>query len=507
MNTLELNRRIEHDERGAVLVLGIFMCACMVGVLWYLAGIGDAIIYRERLQEGTDAAAFSAASLHARGMNLIVLLNLLMACILAVRVTLKAVQAGLGLAAFFCAVFPPLIEFEPTCLEGIKLTEDAIRATRQPINNTLKALSRTQNAIKTLVPTAAAAGALQVGLKYKPIVREATAANPAKLTGLPIEEGSIDRLCSEAGESVVGLFAWALPVSLPAMAINKVRTVIGKSVSTAGAYFCEMGSGPATPPDLSSEFDSAAKEGCDQQRDAKQKALDASQRDYESACRRLGAACGGATTSGGKPLSPESDRQISLLKSARDTNQTALDGFDSKKCAEQKRGEAEQKTKTDPNTKLDSGKGMTPKKVASDFRNGSVQAQLIGLGYGNTNSLDLAPKGVKIGQWKHRSEITSPSSAELGFAQAEYFYDCEGRWNNSSCNGPGKDDQLAMWHFRWRARLRRCNAGLSGFSAAASAAELFSKNVDQMPALESVTADNADVVLQLGAAARDGLLH
>src|SRR5688500_18521132 len=65
------------DERGAILVLGIFMCACMVGALWYLAGIGSAIIYRERMQEGVDAVAFSGAVLHARGMNLIVLLNLL----------------------------------------------------------------------------------------------------------------------------------------------------------------------------------------------------------------------------------------------------------------------------------------------------------------------------------------------------------------------------------------------------------------------------------------------
>ncbi len=46
------------------------MCACMVGILWYLAGIGDAIVFRERMQEAADATAFSAAVLHARGMNL-----------------------------------------------------------------------------------------------------------------------------------------------------------------------------------------------------------------------------------------------------------------------------------------------------------------------------------------------------------------------------------------------------------------------------------------------------
>src|SRR6187401_728579 len=95
-------------EQGAILVLGVFMCACMAGALWYLIGIGDAIVYRERLQEGADAVAFSAATLDARGMNLIVLLNLLMACVLGVRVAMKAAQLTLVVLGGICAIFPPL---------------------------------------------------------------------------------------------------------------------------------------------------------------------------------------------------------------------------------------------------------------------------------------------------------------------------------------------------------------------------------------------------------------
>ena len=492
------------DQRGAVLVLGVFMCACMVGALWYLAGIGDALVYRERLQEGTDAAAFSAAALHARGMNLIVLLNLVMACILAVRVTLKAVQAGLTLAAFFCAVFPPLAEFEPTCLEGVKLTEDAIRATRQPINQTLKALSRTQTVIKTLVPAAAAAGAFQVGEKYRPIVRETSAVNPTHLTGLPVEEGSVDRLCDEAGESVVGLLAWALPVSLPDMAVNKIRSVIGKSVRTGGAYFCELGSGPATPPDFSDEIGSAAKEGCDRQKQDKQSALDASEAKYEGACRNYGTSCD-ATTPPSASLGADAERELSLLKSARDGDESAVDAFDSDKCVEQQSEQAKQKMKSDPNVKVDSGQGMTPKKVSASFKNGGSDAQLLGLGYGNTELLSLAPGLVKIGQWKHAEDISIPEIGELAVAQAEYFYDCEGAWTGASCNGKSADE-LALWHFRWRARLRRCNPGLASFAAAASATELFTRGLDGASA-SNLGPDNADVMLQLGKAVRDGLLH
>jgi hypothetical protein len=502
----EARHAIVQDERGAVLVLGVFMCACMVGALWYLAGLGDALVYRERLQEGTDAAAFSAAALHARGMNLVVLLNLVMACILAVRVTLKAVQSGLALAAVFCALVPFLAEFEPTCLEGIKLTEDAIRATRQPINNTLKALSRTQNAIKTLVPAAALAGALQVGEKYAPIVREASAVNPKRLTGLPLEEGSIDKLCAEAGESVVGLLAWALPVSLPDMAMGKIRSVVGKAVSTGGAYFCELGSGPATPPDFSDEIESTAKEGCEHQKDDKKKTLRASQAAYDSACRRYGAACGGTASGANAKLSADADRELSLLKAARDTDQSALDAFDADKCVSQKRADTEKRMKADPTVKVESGRGMTPKKVAATFRNGVSDAQLLGLGYGKTDLLTLAPRLVKLGQWKHAEEISQAQTAEVAVAQAEYFYDCEGAWTSASCNGAGANDQLAMWHFRWRARLRRCNPGLAGFAAAAGATSLFTQSFDAASGL-NVGPDNANVMRELGLAVREGLLH
>src|SRR4051812_40836726 len=82
-------KTVREDQQGAIMVLGIFMCSCIVGVLWYVAGLGDAIVYRERMQEAADAVAFSGAVLHARGMNLIVLINLLMAVVLAIRVALK----------------------------------------------------------------------------------------------------------------------------------------------------------------------------------------------------------------------------------------------------------------------------------------------------------------------------------------------------------------------------------------------------------------------------------
>src|SRR5258708_13522805 len=100
----ERGGELKAEEWGGMMVVGIFMCSCIVGLLWYIAGIGDAIVYRERMQEAADAVAFSGATLHARGMNLIVLINLLMACVLAVRVALKMLILALTVATVFFGI-------------------------------------------------------------------------------------------------------------------------------------------------------------------------------------------------------------------------------------------------------------------------------------------------------------------------------------------------------------------------------------------------------------------
>ena len=80
------------DERGAIMVIGVFMSVMLVGVLYYVWGIGGAVLFRERMQDAADASAFGAAVVHARGMNIIALLNIIMAA-------LAAVETGIQVAA------------------------------------------------------------------------------------------------------------------------------------------------------------------------------------------------------------------------------------------------------------------------------------------------------------------------------------------------------------------------------------------------------------------------
>ncbi|HZO16183.1 MAG TPA: hypothetical protein VFB62_23070 [Polyangiaceae bacterium] len=65
-------------------MIAVFMSVFLVGGIWYLMGIGDAIVYREKLQAGADATAFTSAVYHARGMNIIAMVNIVIGAVLAI---------------------------------------------------------------------------------------------------------------------------------------------------------------------------------------------------------------------------------------------------------------------------------------------------------------------------------------------------------------------------------------------------------------------------------------
>src|SRR3954452_1963028 len=96
------------DRRGAILVAAVFMAVFLVGALWYLVGIGDAAIYREKMQDGSDAVAFASAVYHARGMNIIAVFNLIMAAALAVLIAFKIAEiiAATVAAIAFALIVP-----------------------------------------------------------------------------------------------------------------------------------------------------------------------------------------------------------------------------------------------------------------------------------------------------------------------------------------------------------------------------------------------------------------
>ena len=95
------------DDRGAIMVIATFFSALIVGLIWYGLGLGEAMIYRERLRETADSVAFNAATIHALGMNMVSMINITMAAVLAILLAATVflyICIGITLLATACAV-------------------------------------------------------------------------------------------------------------------------------------------------------------------------------------------------------------------------------------------------------------------------------------------------------------------------------------------------------------------------------------------------------------------
>ena len=488
-------RNLRNDERGAILVLGIFMCSCMVGALWYLAGIGSAIVYRERMQEAADAIAFSGAVLHARGMNLIVLINFVMAAILAIRVALRVTQLALVIVGTILSLIPIAgAGLAAPFFGGAEALESPINATRTPINQALKALSGVQTLIARLVPPAALLGSGQVGDKYQPILSTGTAdillnraTSPiAVADGLPTEDDTEDKLCRKAGEAVGSVLTMAAPI--PEELADAISGMFGRLVSAGGAYFCEMGTGGGAP-DVSSDLNQGAEDACDTELTRLQNEAAEARRRYDDAC----------TAYDCLNVTPTAAQQTELdgLARDRDIADQKVRDFNRDDCVDQKRQEARdtfnERTGGGSSAASTNGQGMTPKKVKAGWRNGIRDAQVLGVVNGRLDSLRAAETGARVGSWSTPITFRVPTSASYALAQAEFFFDCSGPWTGSDCN----DQNEAMWRFRWRARLRRFNSPFAALNTITSLAVAADTYRDAIRGTGSTGFQNAALQLEL----------
>lgn len=475
------------DERGAIMVMGIFMCTCLVGALWYLASIGDSILYRERMQEASDAIVFSDAVLHARGMNLIVLINLIMACVLGIRVALKIAQLICAVAGVVFAVIgifaPPFASAAGVCFDAVVQLEQAIKDTRKPINDTLKALTGTQTLISRATPAGAFLGATQtVGGNYKPFIQGSLILDAEIANGLPLEKGREDKLCGEAGASLAGIFKWLLDeigLGVFGPATEWLGDKMKGLASAAPGYFCEMGTIGGSPDAfINGMFDDAANERC---KDGGPVATyDDAESKWQAACAAANVTCVGDSGSD-RPVRdrtilergeqsgyapPGVQRELDELRAKRDAAAKSANEYlslfrgglyegDEDMCRNWAKAEAREefnkKLKSEPSEKTDT-EDMTGKRLVDRWSNGGPDAQFVGGVTGDTSLLERSVQFVRIAAFDEarRNDVKTPIAAKVpAWTQAELFFDCESTWGE--CN---RDDD-AMWHLKWRARLRR----------------------------------------------------
>ncbi len=131
---------------------GAFMAVFLVGVLYVLAGVGEAVAYQERLQETADAAAFGAAVTHARAMNVIGNANASMAVIMSARAGFElAVEGGR-----LCETYD-IIQYPADFCERLHATHAANRDAAAPeLERALREGTRAAVAVAEATPELAA---------------------------------------------------------------------------------------------------------------------------------------------------------------------------------------------------------------------------------------------------------------------------------------------------------------------------------------------------------------
>ncbi len=482
--------RLATDDRGAIMVIGIFMCTFLVGALWYIAGIGDVLIYHERLQEGADAVAFSAATIEARGMNIIVLINLIMAAILAIRVAINVVKYALILAGgiFTALSFIPFVgavfaAAASASFSGAEAMQDLDNSTRTAIDDALIALHGTWEVVEYSTPAAAFAGAEEHAGKYGPIVvtpslifgatvgtsGSAPGGTSSGGIGLPVEDGSLSRLCEGAFTADKELLQAAMPGVIGDIGGAAMSTIgsLAEGIG-AGDLFCELGGGSANP-DLSQLTSAASSSTCQSQRQQPCDAASAANTKLQTDSGTCG------YSPGDTPATPETPCQMQVDADNSDyqnKNGTChqFDNCESNASNGQGGGQSAAQAKVNGKGKSGGSEGdKFPAKVQKDWHDGIDAAQIVSVVFsteGGSGFVNTAPKFERIASRYQKQTVKYESPGSIlgagpadpsmnAIAQAEFFYDCQGDWKG--CNS----DENAMWNFHWRARFRLVNTSAS----------------------------------------------
>ena len=232
------------------MVMATFVAIFMVALVYHVAGVGKAALEAQTMQDAADSVAFSTATADARGMNVIALINLVMAAVLSVLVALKVHQAVLIVAIAVVGVL---------CV----VTQGAACGAIQPLGTALNKVNKIIDEVEPRVKDVLEGleSAADVIARVTPILAQAEAVyistrdvhDPAKIgfawplaEELPVTEGSFEELCEKAGETVVETCTFFLPGDLPDFAMETVGELVGEMAGTFSAYFC---GGSDTAPD------------------------------------------------------------------------------------------------------------------------------------------------------------------------------------------------------------------------------------------------------------------
>jgi hypothetical protein len=405
---MTITKDLRHDNRGAVMLTGLFLAFFLVGALWYVIGIGDAIVFRNRMQEAADSAVFSSAAIHAKGMNFVSACNLIMLVMALVHIVAGIIQDVTILAC----LIPPWI-----ACAAVPGAVRAFRSTSELMKTGITATSNVASAIAIATPWAGTARGFEIGREYGnrgrtgdvnvialgasnfPGLVSGRANGPAM--GLPVRGEKYSELCARIGKDL-GSFIALAPIPYAKVAGRFIGTLTGSFLRSR--YCNEMLDEQAGGP-LVDRLKRVAK---------RMKKLKIGDRNFDTSTNGGTRDTSSSTNGWSAWFDPGLDRGWGD-KGFLVTNYGAENGTDSYQIW---------------------AIALNPKYLDTSERKVSVAGSI---GKGGRAALDHSEQGASgIGY----------------FAQAEFYYDCGEGWRDDTCDG-GVGSYNASFGINWRARLRR----------------------------------------------------
>lgn len=437
-----LVRRLHRDEGGNIIVLYVAASLLLIGMLWAIIGTGARMVQKETIQSSADAAAFSAAVIKAKGLNIIAFCNLVMALLLAIIMLLRLIKGALMILMGVClaACFDifggeVLCGFAPTATQLYEKYSELESKLEPRIMDAMKGLAKLERGVNTTFPALALVEAYRVGTheSYKRNFGKGTLVTVAwplpvgKDLKLPTKDGTWDELCDQATDMFDRVLEVALTkIGLPSFVAGIFGGAVKMLLTPLKGVLCGSGGGGGSSSVL----------------------VDTTQRKYS--CDQ----CDGATASiwTGQRVVRNPDGSFNSFPAGT----CKLDYFDSSMCSggsgfttcgdgNQYRNLTFQSCMVKSKQPADLGGGMSDKPLPLDLADDWQQRVNVRAFTLLTDS-NMAARRQSVAVAVKTKSAAPMLNELLGTAQAEFF----------AFNGGGHDD---LWHMDWRARLVRFTFG------------------------------------------------
>lgn len=248
--------RLHRDEGGNVIVITVAGALLLIGMLWAIIGTGQRVVQKETIQSSADAAAFSAAVIKAKGLNIIAFCNLVMAMLFAIIMLLRVVKYALiGTAVVLTAICFNPFGGEWACPIAPEVDDAAAQFAQweskaeQLIRKGMDGLAVTERAVAKITPVLALVEAYHVGTDgaYQHHFGKGhlvTVAFPLPTSGLPVQDGTCQELAHQAvedfgilTEAIVEKISEAIPI-IPKFVAGWIGAGIKKLVSPLAGIMC-----------------------------------------------------------------------------------------------------------------------------------------------------------------------------------------------------------------------------------------------------------------------------